>query len=209
MNETWRIFEYPDSFLHQPSVVCLSKVEDSLLVRIMRCDDSYIDSTLGGDGEGNDHLIVKNKIWCGYPDIAICTVYHLNIGILAHIVVIQRTVSKWLDKPIICICRSRQESADVDHRLYVLHAECRQLYEHESVVPDARSFKHNDGILPMPESDASVYVFIGEVDSSVEGDVTINDADLAVVTVVETGRETRMQGIELACMDSIAFQHPV
>lgn len=163
------------------------------LVGIIRGDDPYIDAALRGDPQRRDHLVVEDQVRRGDPHVVLRAVDDLDIGVLRHVLVVERAIAEGLHEPIGLALERRQE---LEHVEVLAGREHPQLQEHLRQVPHRVAPEHHRGILPMPEPDFPVDVLVGQVQAAVEADIAVHHAYLAVVAVVELGIEVGLYRIE-------------
>ena len=78
-----------------------------------------------------------------------------------------------------------------------------ELQEHHGIAPDGCPFQHDGGIFPMPKPHFFVDVFICQIRTAIERNVSINDQNFAVVTVVLGGRKQRTKRVEASALNVV------
>lgn len=114
MDETRRVFIDFHPRLQQDFVVGTGYWMHVDFVGIVRGDDPYIDTALRGDTKRSDHLIVEDQVRRGNPHIVLRAVDDLDVGVLRHVLVVQRAISERLDEPVGLALERRQELEHVE-----------------------------------------------------------------------------------------------
>ena len=185
MDKARRILEDPHSCFDQLVVIWLGYQIHQLLIRDTRRNDAHINSAFCRKCQRCHHLIINNQIRCCDIDIMLCLVDHVQIDILSDNLIIHRRVAIRLNVSIREECHILIFLWWIRRIIIFLagqHQPCLQ--EHQRQVPDSLALQHDTGILPMSKPWFLVDIFIRQIDTTGKSDITINDRNLPVVTVV-------------------------
>ena len=80
------------------------------------------------------------------------------------------------------------------------------LKEHQGEARCRRPLEHDRGILPVAEPCDTVYVFVSQIDTAVEGDLAVDHKYLAVIAVIIMRRDDRSDRRERLGMYALGFK---
>ncbi len=178
------------------------------LIPAVRGDYPHVNAALCGKCQRRDHAVIDYQIRRVDVKIAFGASYHLKINMLANVVKIHRAVGIRLD---VAVTRQVIERVGLRHipRNIVLSLAARKsphLKEHHRKAPCGVSAQHDTGVLPVTEALARVYILVGKVHASRKRHITVDDAYLAVITVVLKNGEKRRERIEHTAPDARRFK---
>lgn len=119
-------------------------------------------------------------------DVSLRPGEHVYVGRLAHGLVVGGRVRVGLDKAVVLDAVEGAGAREETRRVVLLvtdvvpHGE-----EHQREAVDRLAAEHDAAVEPVAEALTPVYVLVREVHAAGEGDLAVDDADLAVVAVVE------------------------
>ena len=149
------------------------------------------------------HRLIKNKIRSGYPDISLCIVYYLEVGIFCNGIAIERTIIEGLYETIILALDCRKELVQ---GVPLLCQTIPVTKEHQGKVPTGRTCKPYGIIFPIPELHYIVGVFVCQVHSTCVTYISIDIEDLPMVPEVQSRIQVDLYLIEGYCFYAIALQ---
>ena len=125
-------------------------------------------------------------------DIAVRVAEHIDVDVLAHLVVVQRLLAVGHNVSR-RIRRFRGNGDGGEIRLFFI--DVPHLQKHQRKAPHGLAPQHDGGILPVSEAFPPVNILIGEIDPAVEGNPVVDHQNFAVVAVIvvcgDKGRDGR------------------
>ena len=133
-----------------------------------------------------------------------CLVDQVKIYCLSHCLVIQWIVGKWLNI-------ARGTGIPFGRIVFgVIFLFSMQVVphgqEHCCQCKYTFSFEHDRSVLPMSMLFIGIDIFVCQIDSSSKADISVNYADLSMITGIEFAGQNRYKRIKDTAFDSVALQ---
>ena len=203
MNKTRRVFIDSDTGFQQGFIMGLCQCIGNLLVRNPRQNHCHIHPPLRSIFQSSLHLPIQNQIGCHDVHIPKRPVEDIHVNPLSQLVIIQRPVPVRHNIASRLLCsvalRNRCRKYELFRKFQCFFIDIPHLQEHQRKALHRLSLQHNGRILPMSETLNPVDIFIRQIDASVEGSVSVDHQNLAVVPVIIMGgNKGRHRGKNLA-----------
>ena len=169
----------------QLSKVGLGHHVGKFVVRDPRQHQPHIHAAVGGDTQRPDHRLINGQIGRCDPHIALGIADKLLIGILGGVDrIIIRTVHQRLAEISAYFSAAAWAVGIPWIPQLTAHAQ-PQMHELPGEAPGPLPLQPQAAVLPVTEAHNEVGIFIRQIGSAGVGNVSVNDGDLPVVTVVE------------------------
>ena len=184
----------------QRGVMRLGQRIGHFLVRDAGQDQTHIHAALGGKFQRCLHLAVEDQVGRHDVDIALRAVEDVHVDQLAHAIVVHGAVGVGHDEAVFLRgLRRRVQKALPGERFL---AQMPHLQEHQREAARGRAAQADRAVLPVAEALALVDVFVGQIHAAGEGDLPVDDQDLAVVAIVVMGGDEGVDRREGAAFDA-------
>ena len=213
MTESWCPFIDSYAILYQVVIERSGNAVDQFLIRNSRRDDSYIYTTFCCQRQSMCHLIGNNQIRRHKPAVFFCFIHDADIHILADLNPIQRTIRIWLDIPFLhrlirmllqvffaalqikCIFFNLLFPGSLPHFQKCSSKRCNRI-----------SFQTDSGIFPLSVWMRIVKIFICQVITTRIANLSIDNCNLPVITVIQEHIKSRKQRIKYPARNSFCLQ---
>ena len=194
----------------QRFVVGSGQEKHGLLIGDMGRDDPHVDPGLRGGTKRCHHLIVDDEVGGSDVYIFFGPVNHVQVGRFAHQIIIQRKVRVGEDYAVrgngFHPCSGRTIAGEGIHLSAGKTPQREILHGH---APYGTAPETHAGILPVAVFCIGVDVLIRQIDAACKADLPVDDADFAVIPVIEPGGENGVEGIEHAHPQSLCPQDAI
>ena len=150
----------------------------------MRHDDDHLNTTLRRTDQCSKHLIIQDQIRGHDMHIFFCMVQNMEIYFFSYIFMIKRAVCIWNHISqffIQCILFLGQIFSI---RLHAAHIHIPHLQEYHRQALDSITSQQYRRILPVSEPFLLIDILISKIHASYISHLSIDHADLSVITVV-------------------------